>query len=97
MLSKAPVSRQVGLYERIGDLLSTVAMPEKQVKWRWGVYGLLVGLAFVIASLIVEHSGYVFAPSLTPGVVRNLGGAGTVLIPGIIGLLAGLIRDRLVS
>jgi hypothetical protein len=70
-------------------------MPGKAVKWRWASYGLIVGLAFGIGSLLLEGSG-TQAPWL-PGIVRNLGLSGTLLISGLIGLVAGLIRDRRVA
>ena len=67
-------------------------MTARPVKWRWALYGLIVGAAIVAAALILDGSDYQFA-WLRP--VRGTGLSGTVLIAGTIGLVAGIIRDRL--
>jgi len=35
------------------NLRSGAAMPDKPVKWRWACYGLIVGLAICIATLVL--------------------------------------------
>jgi hypothetical protein len=72
-------------------------MADKPVKWRWALYGLITGVVICVAALMLEGSGYQFGAWLRPGIVRNLGFSGTVLVFGIIGLVAGLIRDRMSS
>jgi hypothetical protein len=46
----------------------------------------------VVAALILGGSEYQFA-WLRPGVVRSAGLSGMMLIAGVIGLVAGIIRD----
>jgi hypothetical protein len=66
------------------------------VKWRWALYGLIVGATIVVAALILDGSDYQFA-WLRPGVVRSAGLSATMLVAGMIGLVAGIIRDRMSS
>jgi hypothetical protein len=67
-------------------------MSDKPAKWRWAFYGFGIGLAIVVISVVLQETGYV--PWLRPGIVRNLGFSGTLLVPGVIGYVAGLLRDR---
>ena len=69
-------------------------MTAKPVKWRWALYGLIVGAAIVVAALILDGTDYQL-PLLRP--VRGTGLSATMLIAGTIGLLAEIIRDRMSS
>ena len=69
-------------------------MTARPVKWRWALYGLIVGAAIVVAALILDGSDYQL-PLLRP--VRGTGLSATMLIAGTIGLVAGIIRDRMFS
>ena len=69
-------------------------MTARPVKWRWALYGLVVGAAIVVAALILDGSNYEIA-WLRP--IRGTGVSATVLIAGTIGLVAGVIRDRMSS
>jgi hypothetical protein len=69
-------------------------MNDRPVKWRWALYGLIVGAAIIVAALILDGTDYQFA-WLRP--VRGTGISATVLIAGTIGLVAGIIRDRMSS
>ena len=69
-------------------------MTARPVKWRWALYGLIVGAAIIVAALILDGSDYQFA-WLRPE--RGNGLSATMLIAGTIGLLAGIIRDRMSS
>lgn len=69
-------------------------MTARPVKWRWALYGLIVGAAVIVAALILDGSDYQVA-WLRP--VRGTGLSATMLIAGTIGLLAGMIRDRMSS
>jgi hypothetical protein len=69
-------------------------LPARPVKWRWALYGLSVGAAVVVAVLILDESRYQLAWLRA---VRGTGLSATMLIAGTIGLLAGIIRDRVSS
>jgi len=69
-------------------------MAARPVKWHWALYGLTVGMTIVVAALILDGSDYQVA-WLQP--IRGTGVSATVLIAGTIGLVAGIIRDRMLQ
>jgi Na+/H+ antiporter NhaD/arsenite permease-like protein len=72
-------------------------MTARPVKWRWALYGLAIGMAICVAALILEGTGYQFGSWLRPGIVRSAGFSATMLIFGTVGLVAGIMRDRMHS
>jgi len=72
-------------------------MKDEPVRWRWALYGLLVGAMICIATLILEEWQPEIAFWLRTAIVRSAGFAGTLLIFGVIGFVAGLVRESVSS
>jgi hypothetical protein len=70
---------------------------DEPIRWRWALYGLLVGVAVCIVTLVLEEWTPGFAFWLRTAIVRSAGFAGTLLIFGAIGFVAGLVREAVSS
>jgi cbb3-type cytochrome oxidase subunit 1 len=72
-------------------------MKARPVKWRWALYGLAVGMLICVAASILEGTSYQFGSWLRFGIVRSAGLSATMLLFGTVGLVAGIMRDRMHS
>jgi hypothetical protein len=68
-------------------------------RWRWGLYGLLLGGAYVLADMLLEWRGRRYLPwSGTNAIAENIGRIiGGLLIFVVVAFLLGYLKDRRVA
>jgi H+/Cl- antiporter ClcA len=66
----------------------------KPVRWRWACIGAIVGVAIVLADLLLEWRGNQFMPWQGDGLISNISQVLTMIVaPAFIGLAVGYWRD----
>jgi hypothetical protein len=70
-------------------------MMYRPVRWRWGLGGLLIGIAYVLADLLLEWRGPRYLPWGGEGTISNV----TQMLTGIsliflIAFAIGYAKDR---